>query len=192
MSATIEEVHTDHEEEHDHDHDHEGHDHEGHDHDDVAEVPLDKIQSRAERKARKALLGMGLKRIPGINRVTIRRSKNILFVVATPDVYKSQNSECYIVFGEAKLEDGNTQAQLGAQQVAQHAAAQEKANEDDEDDDDIPALEEPAEEEPVDETGLDGKDIELVMSQTGCSRAKAVRVLKESDGDVVNAVMAAS
>lgn len=70
MPATIEEVHSDHSEEHDHDH-------EGHDHDDVAEVPLDKIQSRAERKARKALLGMGLKRITGINRVTMRRPKNV-------------------------------------------------------------------------------------------------------------------
>ncbi|KAG8865266.1 GAL4 enhancer protein [Tulasnella sp. 330] len=189
MPATIEEVHSDHSEEHDHDH--HDHDHEGHDHDDVAEVPLDKIQSRAERKARKALLGMGLKRIPGINRVTIRRPKNILFVVATPDVYKSQNSECYIVFGEAKLEDGNTQAQLGAQQVAQHAAAQEKAGEDDEDDE-IPALEEPAEEEAVDETGVDPKDVELIMSQVSCSRAKAVRVLKENNGDVINAIMAAS
>ena len=27
----------------------------------------------------------------------------VLFVIATPDVYKSQNSDCYIVFGEAKV-----------------------------------------------------------------------------------------
>ena len=27
----------------------------------------------------------------------------MLFVIATPDVYKSQNSDCYIVFGEAKV-----------------------------------------------------------------------------------------
>lgn len=64
-----------------------------------------------------------------------------------------------------QLEDGNTQAQLGAQQVSQHATAQEKAAEEDDDDDDIPALEEPAEEEAVDETGVDAKDVELIMSQ---------------------------
>lgn len=27
----------------------------------------------------------------------------VLFVIATPDVYKSPNSDCYIVFGEAKV-----------------------------------------------------------------------------------------
>lgn len=34
-------------------------------------------QSRAERKARKALANLGLKRVPGITRVTIRRPKNV-------------------------------------------------------------------------------------------------------------------
>lgn len=27
----------------------------------------------------------------------------VLFVIAQPDVYKSSNSDCYIVFGEAKV-----------------------------------------------------------------------------------------
>jgi NACalpha-BTF3-like transcription factor len=43
------------------------------------------------------------------------------------------------------------------------------------------------EEEEVDETGVDPKDIDLVIQQVGCSRAKAVRVLKESGGDLINA-----
>ena len=38
---------------------------------------LDKLQSRAERKARKALLGLGLKKVPGINRVALRRPKGV-------------------------------------------------------------------------------------------------------------------
>ena len=75
MSATIEEVHSDHE--HDHDHsDHEGHDH-GHEEDPTSQAALDKIQSRSERKARKALLTLGLKKVPGITRVTLRRPKNV-------------------------------------------------------------------------------------------------------------------
>ena len=45
----------------------------------------------------------GLKQIMGVNRVTIRKSKNILFVVNRPDVYKSPASDTYIVFGEAKV-----------------------------------------------------------------------------------------
>jgi nascent polypeptide-associated complex subunit alpha len=38
---------------------------------------LDKFQSRAERKARKTLLGLGLKRIEGISRVTLKRAKGV-------------------------------------------------------------------------------------------------------------------
>jgi nascent polypeptide-associated complex subunit alpha len=60
---------------------------------------------------------------------------------------------------------------------------------DDDDDDDMPDLEAPEEEGPVDETGVDPKDIDLVMAQVNCSRAKAVRVLKESGGDLINASM---
>ena len=39
----------------------------------------------------------------GISRVTIRKAKNILFVIGKPDVYKSPASDTYIVFGEAKV-----------------------------------------------------------------------------------------
>ena len=45
----------------------------------------------------------GLKQVPGVSRVTIRKSKNILFVINRPDVYKSPASDTYIVFGEAKV-----------------------------------------------------------------------------------------
>ncbi len=95
--------------------DHEGHDHSSHMH---ASDPTGtiEIQSKPERKARKALEGLGLKRVPGIQRVTLRRPKNVLLVVSNPEVYKAPNSDCYIVFGEAKLEDPGSQAQLNAQQ----------------------------------------------------------------------------
>jgi len=53
--------------------------------------------------------------------------------------------------------------------------------------DDIPELEAPVEDDTVDETGVDSKDIDLVMAQVNCSRAKAVRALKESGGDLINA-----
>ncbi|KAK2105990.1 hypothetical protein P7K49_015504 [Saguinus oedipus] len=47
-------------------------------------------------------------------RVTIRKSKNILFVITKPDVYKSPASDNYIVFGAAKIKDLSQQAQLAA------------------------------------------------------------------------------
>ena len=46
---------------------------------------------------------LGLKQVPGVTRVTIRKAKNILFVIGRPDVYKSPASDTYIVFGEAKV-----------------------------------------------------------------------------------------
>lgn len=84
----------------------------------------------------------------------------------------------------------NSQAQLSAaQQLASGNAAPslEQAGDEAEDDDDIPELEAPEEDGPVDESGVDPKDIDLVMQQVNCTRAKAVRVLKESGGDLINA-----
>ena len=60
-------------------------------------------QSRSEKKARKAMSKLGLRPLSGINRVTIRKAKNILFVIKNPDVYKSPGSDTYVVFGEAKV-----------------------------------------------------------------------------------------
>merc|ERR1719216_551955 len=71
-------------------------------------------QSRGEKKARKTLSKLGLKQVAGVTRVTIRKSKNILFVVNNPDVYKNPNGDTYVVFGEAKIEDMSQQAQMEA------------------------------------------------------------------------------
>ncbi|MFG2795109.1 ubiquitin-like domain-containing protein [Streptomyces pseudovenezuelae] len=57
---------------------------------------------------------------------------------------------------------------------------------------DVPEPEDDTIEDTVDETGVDPKDIELVMEQVGVPRAKAVRALKESGGDLINAIMAVS
>merc|ERR1712189_110236 len=73
-------------------------------------------QSRGEKKARKIMSKLGLKQVTGVSRVTIRKSKNILFVINKPDVYKNPASDTYIVFGEAKIEDLTQQAQMEAAQ----------------------------------------------------------------------------
>ena len=41
----------------------------------------------------------------------------------------------------------------------------------------------------VDESGVEAKDIELVMTQAGVSRSKAVKALQTADGDIVSAIM---
>ncbi|OAK98084.1 nascent polypeptide-associated complex, alpha subunit [Phaeosphaeriaceae sp. SRC1lsM3a] len=162
------------------------------------------VHSRNEKKARKAIAKLGLKHIDGITRVTLRRPKNILFVINQPDVYKSPSSNTWIIFGEAKIEDLNSQAQASAaQQLAQAEAASHdhsghdhdhdhkgkgKAVEDKKDDEE----EEEDDDEEVDDSGLEAKDIELVMQQASVSRKKAVKALKENDNDIVNSIMALS
>merc|ERR1712001_692895 len=71
-------------------------------------------QNRQEKKARKAMQKLGMKPVPGIVRVTVKKAKNILFVINKPDVFKSPASDTYIIFGEAKIEDINSQQQVAA------------------------------------------------------------------------------
>lgn len=138
-------------------------------------------QNRNEKKSRKAMQKLGMKPIEGILRVTVKKSKSVLFVINKPDVFKSPNAETYVVFGEAKSEDQGAASQAAAaKQFQQQQAMAPPAPA-------APVVEEP--EEAVDETGLEAKDIELVMSQAGCSRAAAVKALKENEGDLVNSIM---
>ncbi|KAK4635083.1 Nascent polypeptide-associated complex subunit alpha [Fulvia fulva] len=161
------------------------------------------VHSRNEKKARKAIAKLGLKHVEGITRVTLRRPKNILFVISQPDVYKSPSSNTWIIFGEAKIEDLNSQAQasaaqqLAAQSANEHAGHDHSAEGADkgkaiEGDAGKKAEEEEDDGEEVDDTGLEAKDIELVMAQASVSRKKAVKALKENDNDIVNSIMALS
>lgn len=108
-----------------------------------------------------------------------------------PQRTSSYDIECY----DVQIEDMNSQSQMSAAQqlgsgggggVPNLQASAITGGEDD-DDDDIPDLEAVEEDGTVDETGVDPKDIDLVIQQVGCSRAKAVKVLKESGGDLINA-----
>merc|ERR1719169_378675 len=104
-------------------------------------------QNRSEKKSRKAIAKPGMTPVPGILRVTVKKSKSVCFVISNPDVYKSAGSDCYVVFGEAKIEDLGAQAQQSAaQQFAAGAAGAEEAK---------PAAKVEELEEDGDETGLE-------------------------------------
>jgi len=139
-------------------------------------------QSRSEKKSRKAMQKLGMKPVTGVVRVTIKKSKNILFVVTKPDVFKSPASDTYIIFGEAKIEDLSAQAQSAAAEqfkVTETEAPESRAAT-------AAAVEE---DEEVDESGVEPKDIELVMTQANVSRSRAVKALRNADGDIVSAIM---
>jgi len=145
-------------------------------------------QSRSEKKARKAIAKLGLKQVPGVSRVTIVKSRNILFVINKPDVYKSPQVETYIVFGEAKIEDLSQQMQMAAAQKFRAPEAGAAAA------GDAPSatskpIQEESEEEEVEESGVEAKDVELVASQANVSRRKAVKALRNNNNDIVNAIM---
>ncbi|KAJ0976124.1 hypothetical protein J5N97_018089 [Dioscorea zingiberensis] len=156
------------------------------DEDDVEGQPGDESgrskQSRSEKKSRKAMLKLGMKPITGVSRVTVKKSKSILFVISKPDIFKSPNSDTYVIFGEAKIEDLSSQLQT---QAAEQFKAPDLSH----------VISKPEsstmaqEDEDVDETGVEPKDIELVMTQAGVNRSKAVKALKAADGDIVTAIM---
>lgn len=141
-------------------------------------------------------------------RVTVRKSKNVLFVIQHPEVYRSvgPDGQCtFVVFGEARVEDlAHNAAQAAAERLKGGAAGAGPAGAGlptpgatpapgapaSEPSDKAAKKEVPEEETgPVDETGLEPKDIELVMNQASVSRPKAVRALRENNGDLVNAIM---
>merc|ERR1712227_869429 len=151
-------------------------------------------QSRSEKKSRKAMAELGMKPVPGIIRVTVKKSKNILFVIKEPDVFKTSSDNpkapaTYIVFGKAEIEDLSAQATSAAvEQFKAPGAGLDAASED------APKLEvadgdEEGDEDPGD---LEETDIELVVKQAGVTKAKAIKALKQNENDVVDAIMALS
>merc|ERR1712046_463158 len=150
-------------------------------------------QSRSEKKSRKAMAKLGMKPVPGIIRVTVKESKNILFVIKEPDVFKTSSDNpkspaTFVVFGKAEIEDLSAQATSAAVEQFKAPGAgldvAEKAPELDTVDNDDEGDEDPGD--------LDENDIELVVKQAGVSKAKAIKALKQNENDVVNAIMALS
>nr|BAK06432.1 predicted protein [Hordeum vulgare subsp. vulgare] len=141
-------------------------------------------QSRSEKKSRKAVEKLGMKAITGVNRVTIKKSKTVTYVLSKPDVFKSSRSETYVMFGEVKLEDVNTE--LLQTQAAEQFKTQGPSGVISKDE---PSMAAAQDDEEIDETGVDKKDVELVMMQASVSRSRAVESLKAADGDIVSAIM---
>ncbi|KAI3905067.1 hypothetical protein MKX01_017313 [Papaver californicum] len=146
-------------------------------------------QSRSEKKSRKAMLKLGMKSVTGVSRVTIKRTENILFVISRPDVFKSPNSETYVIFGEAKIEDLSSQLQTQAAQQFKMPDIGSVMSKPDIFGAGAGASLADEEEEEVDDTGVEARDIDLVMTQAGVSKGKAVKALKTHNGDIVSAIM---
>merc|ERR1711998_814706 len=152
-------------------------------------------QSRSEKKSRKAMAKLGMKPVPGIIRVTVKKSKNILFVIKEPDVFRHGANDSpkavatFVVFGKAEIEDLSAQATSAAVEQFKNPGAGLEVGGDDAVKNDIVDADDDGDEDPGD---LDENDIELVVKQAGVTKAKAIKALKQNDNDVVNAIMALS
>ncbi|XP_072972041.1 nascent polypeptide-associated complex subunit alpha-like protein 1 isoform X1 [Typha angustifolia] len=141
--------------------------------------------SRSEKKSRKAMLKLGMNLVAGVSRVTFKRAKNINFVILKPDVFKCPTTGTYIIFGEAMIDDLSSQLQAHAAQQFRMLDISNAISEADE----SSAAKVHEEEEDVDDSGVEPGDIDLVMTQAGVSKGKAVKALKVHNGDIVNAIM---
>jgi len=136
---------------------------------------------------------LGMRPITGVLRVTVKKSKNVLFVITKPDVFKSPTSDTYVVFGEAKSEDvGAAANQAAAAKQFRHPQMPGNFSGPSSLETGVQPMSDITHNsvgDEIDETGIEVKDIDLVISQAGCSRVNAVKALKDNDGDLVNAIM---
>ena len=136
--------------------------------------------NRNEKKCRKALLKVGMKVLGGITRVTLKKRDGLIFVIDDPQVLNLDNS--YAIFGELKLEDLNRQMQMEqAKKFAAQAPAAKSVSK---------AATAPADDgAPLPEEGLTPNHITMVMDHAQCTRNAAIKVLRETNDDMVQAVM---
>lgn len=140
--------------------------------------------ARCERKARRLLAKFGLKQVTKIERVTFRRGRSI-FAIPAPIVYKTTLGS-YVVFGDMHVEDPNIRSQMNASERLA-AEAEAEGEEDEEEEEEEEQKEEG--EDSFDYSGVDKKDVDIVVDQTGVSVEKAVEALKKNDNDIVNTIM---
>ena len=204
---------------------------------DLEEMPMDNIAgggapgtaaaaapreiNRAERKARRVMEKLNMKKVDGIKQCVLKMRNGAsggrggIFTINLPTTYVSNNGNSYVVFGEARQGgpqdglgggDGAGGVATGAQQaqaIQQLAALAKQQGGGATADGSLPSAGDAAtndsslkieeinedDDEVADENGLDKKDIDLVLSQAGCSRSKAIKALKDNDGDLVNTIM---
>lgn len=107
-----------------------------------------------------------------------------MYVISNPIVFKNQASEQYIILGKTSIEKISSEMKTQEEHskaTCAHASSSSVVEEEEDEDED--------EDENEDETGLDPRDIELVMTQTGLPWTNAAKALKAADNDIVTAIM---
>ncbi len=150
-----------------------------------AEEP--KPSGKAEKKVRKALSKLGMTKIEGINRVTMKQKDAYILYVKDPEVFcSSQNANSFIIFGELTFEDH--ERKLAQETIAELKKEGEKLKTVTEKKEE-PKVEVVQEGEELSEEGLEKEAIETVMNEGKCSRQAAIKALRAHNGDPVEALL---
>ena len=159
---------------------------------------------------------LGMKPFPGVVRVTLKKDQDVFFVIAKPEVFKHSTSDSYMVIGEAKVEDINTQSQLKAYEQLQKAQQQQqqqkqqaevttttnKSSSKTTTDNTTSSTtsttaksssstdkSDTTDSSKSSSTDIDDRDIEIVMNQANVTREEAIAAITKNNKDIVNAIM---
>lgn len=112
-------------------------------------------------------------------------SQFIMYIDA-PDVVTTGTAGSYIIFGEVKFKEFGANAANKFVEKVKEAQAAKKS-------DKTETIHEEADEEETEDAGtLDESSIKTLMEYANCSRGKAIKCLKKTNGDVVEAITLAS
>ena len=146
-----------------------------------------KPSGKAEKKVRKALSKLGMVKVEGVNRVTMKQKDSYVLFVKDPEVYTSpQNQNSFIIFGEVTFDDH--EKKLTQDAIAQLKKEGEKLKTVTEKKEE-PKVEVVPEGEELSEEGLEKEAIETVMNEGKCSRQAAIKALRAHNGDPVEALL---
>ena len=146
-----------------------------------------KPSGKAEKKVRKALSKLGMTKVDGVNRVTMRQKDNYILYVKNPEVFSSQqNPNSFIIFGELTFDDDEKKLKQDTIEQLKKEGEQLKTVKETKEE---PKVEVVQEGEELSEEGLEKDAIETVMNEGKCSRQAAIKALRAHNGDPVEALL---
>ena len=147
-----------------------------------------KPSGKAEKKVRKALSKLGMVKVEGVNRVTMKQKDSYILYVKDPEVFSSpQNPNSFIVFGELTFEDHEKKLTQEAIESLKKEGEKLKTVTEKKEEPKVEVV--PEGEEELNEEGLEKEAIETVMNEGKCSRQAAIKALRAHNGDPVEALL---
>lgn len=148
--------------------------------------------TKGEKKFKKAMLKSGATQLDTVKRVTLRTNKNFVMYIDNPAVLKTGEKEnSYVVFGEPKFLDFKNNPHVPSKPLYDNEKKSKEEAGADAKPSDIKKAEE-VDDSKVEEIGPNDKfgeaEINHLMEYSKCSKNKAIRVLREANGDIVDAI----